>query len=550
MKSDTADTADEIEFLRIRIGSFVAMAALLFGVAALFRVALAVMGSTFNQLLGASFAWHVACIGCLVVISACCRPSGLVARRLRRTETLGLLAASITGMMVGFSLPLAVRPERVAVLALTFMLFARAIYVPSTAHRSALLSAIIGVPLVVGSYAIYYRAGPEFETLAIVASERWSRPSAALEVAIVTAMWWTMTTLVTTAASRVIFGLRRRVQKAERLGQYTLEEKIGEGGMGVVWRARHAMLRRPTAIKLLHPDRIGDLSLERFESEVQLTAQLSHPNTVTVFDYGRTPDGVFYYAMELLDGASLEDVVTHSGPLTAPRAVHILESICSALSEAHDAGLIHRDIKPANIILCHQGGDYDVAKVLDFGLAVQTTGDKTESNPHGTISGTPQYMSPEAIVSPDSIDHRIDIYSLGCVAYYMLSGHEVFRGESVIDVCSAHLHQEPPPITSPNDSAIPSELQALVQCCLEKEPSARPQTMAQLSERLQACPTTADWGPQERREWWKAWHSRNGDEAGSTTMDECPPREPKRTVVVELDAGSRRSGQTDSTSNT
>jgi serine/threonine-protein kinase len=278
--------------------------------------------------------------------------------------------------------------------------------------------------------------------------------------------------------------------------------------MGVVYLARHALLRRPSAIKLLPPDRFGAESAARFEREVQLTASLSHPNTIRVFDYGRTPDGIFYYVMEYLEGASLEEVVTQGGPLSAARVIHILDQVAGALSEAHGIGLIHRDIKPANIFLTQQGGVPDVAKVLDFGLVKQqhlATGEGSTVQALSTeegISGTPLYMAPEAITAPERVDARTDLYSLGAVGYFLLTGHDVFGGRNVLEICGHHLHSEPVAPSRRVERPVPDDLEQVLLDCLHKSPDRRPHNAAALQARLRACNDARLWNEEEARQWF------------------------------------------------
>jgi serine/threonine protein kinase len=322
-------------------------------------------------------------------------------------------------------------------------------------------------------------------------------------VATSTAVWWSLTTVLATAISSVIYGLRRDVREARKLGQYTLEEKLGEGGMGVVYRARHAMLRRPTAVKLLPAEKAGEQSLARFEREVQLTASLSHPNTVTVFDFGRTPDGIFYYAMELLDGAALDTLVEIDGAQPPERVLQVLDGVAGALAEAHEIGLIHRDVKPANIMLCRQGGLYDVPKVLDFGLVKDVSGAGVALTATATLAGTPLYMSPEAITVPDAMDARGDLYALGAVGYFMVTGTHVFPGRTPIEVCGHHLHTRPEPPSARLGRAVPRDLERLLLDCLEKDPSLRPPTATDLQRRVRECRAYGAWDSDRARRWWQ-----------------------------------------------
>jgi eukaryotic-like serine/threonine-protein kinase len=261
------------------------------------------------------------------------------------------------------------------------------------------------------------------------------------------------------------------------------------------------------------------------------TARLSHPNTVTVFDFGRTPDGTFYYAMELLDGASLDEVVAVGGPLPSERAVHVLACVAGALAEAHEIGLIHRDIKPANIILCRQGGVHDVPKVVDFGLVkeldARSDGLETKAN---AILGTPLYMSPESITSPDTVDGRSDIYALGAVGYYLLTGQHVFEAESIVEVCVKHMGEAPVPPSARLGAAIPAEVERIVLDCLQKDPTLRPQSGAELAQRLRD--TGAAWDARKAREWW----AQHGSAVQARRAASEPVTGSERTLAVDYES--------------
>jgi serine/threonine-protein kinase len=315
-------------------------------------------------------------------------------------------------------------------------------------------------------------------------------------------------TLVTTSGYltfATIRRLRKKVEESVNLGQYTLEEKIGEGGMGVVYRATHAMLRRPAAIKLLLKQSASENDFARFEREVQLTSRLAHPNTISIFDYGRTADGVFYYVMEFLDGMDLERLVREDGPLEPGRAIHVLAQVCGALAEAHLMGLIHRDIKPANIVLTERRDEPDVVKVVDFGLVktLEPTQSQIGITRVNTITGTPLYLAPEAISSPSTVDGRADLYALGAVAHFVLSGGHVFEGKTVVEVLTKHLLEPPPPLSACMSRPISPDLEALVLACLAKERDARPASAAALRTALLACNDARSYDLAATRLWWQ-----------------------------------------------
>jgi len=287
-----------------------------------------------------------------------------------------------------------------------------------------------------------------------------------------------------------------------QLGAYTLHEAIGKGAMGEVYRAWHAPLQRWCALKLL-PAGASERELLRFEKEVQLTARLNHPNTISVYDYGRASDGTAYYAMELLEGISLQQLVDRHGAQSPGRVIQILLQMCAALSEAHDAGLIHRDIKPDNVVLCGQRGLRDVAKVLDFGLVKQLADPSDTDQTSNVLVGTPLYLSPEAITAPESVGAASDVYGLGAVAYFLLTGTPVFNGRNVIEVCSHHLHSTPERPSRVAGHAIASDLEHVVLDCLEKDPLDRPASAAELGQRLARCVDAGTWSDTDAERWWQ-----------------------------------------------
>ena len=428
--------------------------------------------------------------------------------------TLYLLSA------VSLEAPRYARIELVMMLIAMIVQMARAIVVPSTARQTLWIGIVTSLCLLGLTYH--------------VASVDTSGPGPVMSVAYI-AIWCIVTVTVATLASRVIYGLHQQVREAQQLGQYTLDEKIGEGGMGIVYRAHHALLRRPTAVKLLPAERAGSSNLSRFEREVQLTSSLTHPNTVAIYDYGHTPDGIFYYAMEYLDGVNLEQLVELDGAQNPARVVHVLRQVCGALAEAHGVGLVHRDIKPANILLCERGGVPDTAKVVDFGLVKELStsavgpGVSTVNN----IMGTPLYLSPEAITSPEQVDARSDLYALGAVAYYLVTGKPVFEGETLVEVCGHHLHSAPVGPSERLGNPVPARLQALILQCLAKRAEDRPQTATKFKEQLDQC-GVPPWTDAQARDWWR---ERKSTAAASGTRQRSALRkrvEPGANLTVDL----------------
>jgi serine/threonine-protein kinase len=308
---------------------------------------------------------------------------------------------------------------------------------------------------------------------------------------------------VAISAAYVMNALRKDLHKAKRLGQYELNEKIGEGGMGAVYLAEHRLLKRPCALKLINPElQSNPVTRARFEREVQSAATLSHPNTIEIFDYGHTDDGIFYYVMEYLPGLSLADLVCKFGPLPAGRAVYIMRQVCKSLAEAHRLGMVHRDLKPPNIFIAILGGECDVAKVLDFGLVKTTTSPESpQLTADFTVSGTPSFMSPEQAQGVRDIDGRADIYALGAILYFLLTGRPPFEKETPVALMIAHASEQVRPM-SELGVEVPAELEAIVLKCLAKSPGDRFEDARDLATALGSCQCAAEWNDSRAEEWW------------------------------------------------
>ncbi len=313
--------------------------------------------------------------------------------------------------------------------------------------------------------------------------------------------------------ARFLQRVGRRLREAQELGSYQLVERLGKGGMGEVWRAEHHLLARSAAIKLVRPEVLGAANEEdariarrRFEREAQATAALSSPHTINLFDFGVADDGSFYYVMELLSGRDLESLIKEFGPIPADRAIFLLRQVCHSLADAHARGLVHRDIKPANIYLCRMGLEYDFVKVLDFGLvkSYDRVGMReTSMTATHAMTGTPAYMAPEVILGEADVDQRADVYSLGCVAYYLLTGGLVFEAETPIKMLLQHVQATPVPPSQRAELPIPRELDELVLACLEKDPNKRPQHAEALLTIACGCHTCEGWGQPQAKQWWQ-----------------------------------------------
>jgi serine/threonine-protein kinase len=390
-----------------------------------------------------------------------------------------------------------------------FTVFTRALVVPSSGPRTTFVSAMAFVPIVIASCIMPFETKVELGPFAFI--------TGCVLIA-------SVTVLLATTGARIIYGLRQQVSEANRLGIYTLVRKITEGGMGSVHEGRHLLLRRRTAIKLLLPDRNRPEDLDRFEREVQEMSKLTHPNTVSVFDYGRDGETVYYVMEYLGDGIDLERLVKQFGPLDSPRVAHVLAQVCGALQEAHEHGLIHRDVKPGNIMLCERGGLPDVAKVIDYGLVKNFTADDGKSGQ--VIQGTAHYIAPEAATAPLAVGPPADIYALGAVGYWVLTGQRMFSGKTSVDVYMQHVTK---PVVPPSEAApeanIDPRLEALILRCVSKAPGDRPTTAA-LGAELRVL--AREWGEDDARRWWADYRVAAATQVGTTTDT------PTQTITVDV----------------
>jgi serine/threonine-protein kinase len=410
-------------------------------------------------------------------------------RTLEAVDVVGLVLGGCCFAAWPFLHPYPVLGTYELVLAWMALFNLRAVLVPSTGRRSLVVTLCAAVPGLV--------------TAPLAAHTREQSLVAPATLVFLVAAWCAVAVTFSAVASALLWGLRKQVRDARRLGQYTLLERLGSGAMGVVYLARHAMLRRPTAIKLLSAGADGP-ALARFEREVQCASELTHPNTLAIYDYGRTADGVFYYAMEYLDGVDLEGLLAVDGPQPPARVIHVLRQVCGALDEAHGRDLLHRDLKPANVFLCRRHGAPDLVKVLDYGLVkdLAARGGPDASGAE-TLTGTPHYLSPESVSAPAEVDARGDLYSLGALAYALLTGAPPFTGRTVVEVCAHHLHTVPVPPSARAGQPVPADLEAVVLRCLEKRPEARFASARELRAALEACQDAGGWTEAHAEAWWE-----------------------------------------------
>ncbi len=439
-------------------------------------------------------------IAAIVASAALCaiihRSPASVATKLNAGLVFMLLnAVAIAGLNAWASLP--PRIGEIHISWITVLILVYSMIAPSSPRR-VLLASLGAASMDPVAFAAAYLAGVPTPPLMVFIAMAW--PNFACAV-------------IAMLPSRVLQHIGRRLHEAQELGASQLVELLGSGGMGEVWRAEHRLLARQAAIKLLRPDMLrardgleSKVVLRRFEREAQATALLNSPHTIQLFDFGVTQEGRFYYVMELLAGRDLESLVREFGPLPASRVIYLLRQVSHSLADAHARGMVHRDVKPANIYVCRMGLDYDFAKVLDFGLVKitkQAMVPETLSTIEHTTTGTPAYMAPETILGDTEVDRRADVYALGCVAYYLLTGLLVFEADTSMKMLMHHLNTQPVPPSQRTELPVPRELDELVLACLEKDPARRPQNAGELFQMAYNCRACEGWNQEQARAWWE-----------------------------------------------
>ena len=506
------DTSEGLDFVQQRLWLFATVLAL---VSLAFFVVGIVAGLVVKMPWGTTsrpMIAHLAALLLLIAIVVVTRRGRLSLKVLERLDALALIGTSF--LLALFIVPPITETIYSAVQSVAITVLARTTMVPSNAGRTLRLT----VPAVLPTIVLMWlwrgqftgppgmAAGP---TLTMV-----------FQTLLLAAVVW-----LATITSGALYQLRRRVKEANELGAYALEDKLGGGGMGEVWRARHQLLARSAAVKLIRPELLAtssggpDAVLRRFEREARATAALRSPHTVQLYDFGQAEDGTLYYVMELIDGIDLDQLVTRFGPVPAERAVYLVRQMCRALDEAHRHGLTHRDIKPANVIVSGSG-EPDFAKVLDFGLvALRATGGDGKLTAEASVPCTPAYAAPEVARGEPRFDHRVDIYATGCVLYWLLTGQLVFEASSPMALLVAHASAPPPRPGTRTELPIPPELEQLVMECLEKDPARRPQSAEELAQRLAEVPLAVPWNREHAAAWW---------------LRHAPVPEPRRSVADEL----------------
>jgi hypothetical protein len=453
--------------------------------------------SWLESLISPGYMFHLVAVVIAYGLWQTCRGGPRSARLLRMLESVGLLFALYLLKIDAY----VDNDSHSLMLGSNAALISRAVIVPTTVRRTGWIS-LAGVL-------------PDAFLLALMRSQT---TDGYLVPALEALLWSAIAIIMACLVTKVIYGLRKQVRDARKLGQYTLLEMLGAGAMGDVYLASHSMMRRRTAIKLLRANADGQ-GLERFETEVQLTSQLTHPNTIAIYDYGRTAEGLFYYVMEYLEGMDLERLLAASGAQPPARVIHILRQVCGALEEAHGLGLLHRDIKPANLFLCRRRGVPDLVKVLDFGLVKQLGASEDGGTGHAhAVVGTPHYLAPEAIMDPTKVDGRADLYSLGAVAYALLTGGHVFQGQTASEICAHHVNTPPEPPAARLGRELPDDLCGVILRCLEKRPESRFATARELRIALELCADASRWTEEDAAHWWE----QNGVELEKTAVRRNP----------------------------